>query len=135
MFSTASPLITAVSLVFFAFSFLVWRHHVLFVFVRSYESGASMFPHLFSRIINSLFMYQAFMSAYLLIKQAYTQAFVLWILGKSFPITTHRLPDCPYKTDTFFFTIRAFWVRRHTAVQHGSPSRVPKLRPHSGRVR
>ena len=43
------------------------------------------------------------MSAYLLIKQAYTQAFVLWILGKSFPITTHRLPDCPYKTDTFFF--------------------------------
>ena len=103
VFSTASPLITAVSLVFFAFSFLVWRHHVLFVFVRSYESGASMFPHLFSRIINSLFMYQAFMSAYLLIKQAYTQAFVLWILGKSFPITTHRLPDCPYKTDTFFF--------------------------------
>ena len=84
VFSTASPLITAVSLVFFAFSFLVWRHHILFVFVRAYESGATMFPHLFSRIINSLFMYQMFMSAYLLIKQAYTQAFVLWIVVPPF---------------------------------------------------
>jgi hypothetical protein len=23
--------------------------------------------------------------------------------GKCFPFTTHRLPDCPYETDTFFF--------------------------------
>jgi hypothetical protein len=43
-----------------------------------------MFPVLFSRIINSLFVYQIFMAAYLLIKQAYTQAFVLWILVPPF---------------------------------------------------
>ena len=84
VFSTASPLITAVSLLFFAINFVVWRHHLLYVFVRSYESGAMMFPVLFSRIINSLFVYQIFMAAYLLIKQAYTQAFVLWILVPPF---------------------------------------------------
>lgn len=84
VFSTASPLITAVSLLFFAINFVVWRHHLLYVFVRSYESGAIMFPVLFSRIINSLFVYQIFMAAYLLIKQAYTQAFLLWILVPPF---------------------------------------------------
>ena len=84
VFSTASPLITAVSLLFFAINFVVWRHHLLYVFVRSYESGAMMFPVLFSRIINSLFVYQIFMAAYLLIKQAYTQAFLLWILVPPF---------------------------------------------------
>jgi hypothetical protein len=84
VFSTASPLITAASLLFFAINFVVWRHHLLYVFVRSYESGAMMFPVLFSRIINSLFMYQVFMAAYLLIKQAYTQAFLLWILVPPF---------------------------------------------------
>ena len=42
-----------------------------------------MFPVLFSRIINSLFVYQIFMAAYLLIKQAH-QAFLLWILVPPF---------------------------------------------------
>jgi hypothetical protein len=89
VFSTASPLITAVSLVYFAFCFVVWRHHVLYVFVRAYESGATIFPVLFSRIVSSLLVYQVFMAAYLLIKQAYLQAFVLWIFVPPFLFQFH----------------------------------------------
>jgi len=39
---------------------------------------------LFSRIIFSLLVYQIFMSCFLLIKAAYVQAFVLWILVPPF---------------------------------------------------
>jgi hypothetical protein len=80
VFSTASPLITAAALVYFTLSLLVKRYHITYIFVRSYESGATLFPSLFSRILVSLLLYQIFMSAYLLIKEAYTQAFVLWLL-------------------------------------------------------
>ena len=79
LFCNASPLVTAIGVVYFALSFVIWRYQLLYVFVRSYESGASSFPTVASRVICSLCIYQVFMSAYLLIKMAYMPAFILWI--------------------------------------------------------
>jgi hypothetical protein len=79
LFCNASPLVTAIGVVYFALSFVIWRYQLLYVFVRSYESGASFFPTVASRVICSLCIYQVFMSAYLLIKMAYMPAFILWI--------------------------------------------------------
>ncbi len=41
--------------------------------------------------------------------------------GKYFPFTTFRLPDCPYETDTFFFTSPD--LRALRAMEH-APARV-----------
>ena len=79
VFSTASPLISAFGIVYFFFGFIIWRYHVSYIFVRAFESGAIIFPALFSRILFSLAIYQVFMACFLLIKAAYVQAFILWV--------------------------------------------------------
>lgn len=89
VFSTASPLITPLGFAYFLLAWLVWRYQLCYVFVRAYESGAMLFPALFSRIVTSLLLYQMFMSFYLLIKAAYVPAFVLWIFVPSFLFHFH----------------------------------------------
>ena len=52
-------------------------------------------------------------------------------VGKYFPISTFRLPDCPYKTDISFFTIRALssTLKRASRATLRGPARllVPPL--------
>lgn len=121
VFSTASPLITAFSVVYFVLAFVIWRYQITYVYVRSFESGATMFPTLFSRIIFSLAVYHVFMACFLLIKAAYLQAFLLWITVPPFlwqfhaycnsrfttksvylPLSIcHRMPVCQIPEETF----------------------------------
>lgn len=89
VFSTASPVITPLGFAYFLLAWLVWRYQLCYVFIRAYESGALLFPALFSRIMFSLLLYQMFMSFYLLIKAAFVPAFVLWIIVPPFLWSFH----------------------------------------------
>ena len=105
LFSSASPLVTALAVVYFLFGFIIWRYQILYVFVRSYESGALVFPALFSRIICSLCIYQVFMSAYLLIKAAYVQAFVLNLIVPPFLWQFHSYCQKRFTTKSVYLPL------------------------------
>ena len=79
----------ALGFAYFLLAWLVWRYQLCYVFIRAYESGALLFPALFSRIMISLLLYQMFMSFYLLIKAAFVPAFVLWIIVPPFLWSFH----------------------------------------------
>jgi hypothetical protein len=42
--------------------------------------------------------------------------------GKYFPITTFRLPDCPYKIDTLFFIVSVSRTHRDPRTGWARPS-------------
>jgi len=105
VFSTASPLITAFAVVYFAFGFIIWRYQIAYVYVRSFESGAVMFPALFSRIIFSLAIYQVFMSCFLLIKAAYLQAFLLWVTIPPFLWQFHSYCNTRFTTKSVYLPL------------------------------
>lgn len=51
VYSTASPLVSIVTCIYFLTSFIVWRYHLLFMYIRAYESGGQMWPVLFSKMV------------------------------------------------------------------------------------
>jgi len=78
-YSVIAPIILPFALVFFMLSWLTWRYQVLYVFVRKYESGGTMWPFFFNRMLFCLWLFQVFTSCALTAKAAYYQAFILWV--------------------------------------------------------
>lgn len=105
VFSTASPMITAFAVVYFIFAFIIWRYQIAYVYVRSFESGAVMFPALFSRILFSLAIYQVFMACFLLIKGAFVQAFFLWITVPPFLWYFHSYCNRRFTTKSVYLPL------------------------------
>lgn len=58
VYATVTPLILPFIIVFFAFAYLVFRHQIINVYDRKYESGAAFWPEVHKRIIVSLIISQ-----------------------------------------------------------------------------
>merc|ERR1712054_303853 len=70
-YSLVSPIILPLTLIFFTLMFLVWRYHMLYVYIRSYESGGTLWPFTFNRIMFILFCFVIFMVSILYWKKAW----------------------------------------------------------------
>ena len=59
-YAPSSPLILVFALAYFCASWVVWRHHLLYVYERCYESGGRMWDKFFEYMIWCLFILEFF---------------------------------------------------------------------------
>eukprot|EP00803_Ostreobium_quekettii_P009724 evm.model.scf_220.3 EVM.evm.TU.scf_220.3 scf_220:31260-46576(+) len=78
-YSVTAPMILPFATLFFMLGWLAWRYQMLYVFVRKYESGGTMWHYVFYRLLICLWLFQFFTSSMLAMKKAYWQATILWI--------------------------------------------------------
>lgn len=57
-YSTISPLILPIAVVYYSLAYLVYRHQILYVYMPKSESGGVAWPSVFNRIMFGLFIYQ-----------------------------------------------------------------------------
>ncbi|KAI8473306.1 MAG: hypothetical protein J3K34DRAFT_411580 [Monoraphidium minutum] len=76
-FSVVAPLLLPISVIWFIFAWVQWRHNLAYVYQRKYESGGLMWTYLFSRICICLVIMQLFTFCVLIVKQAYVQSFLI----------------------------------------------------------
>eukprot|EP00798_Chlamydomonas_sp_ICE-L_P013269 gene13269-19111_t len=81
--------ISGVFLIGLAFSVLwiFWRHSLLYVYIRKYESGGLMWPFIFTRIIWFMVIMVFFSCCVFIVKRAYIQAILLLFLA---PLALYR---------------------------------------------
>lgn len=70
-YSVIAPLIIPFGIVYFALGWLVLRNQALKVYVPSYESYGRMWPHIHTRILAALVLYQLTMVGYFGVKEFY----------------------------------------------------------------
>ncbi|XP_022150164.1 CSC1-like protein At4g02900 [Momordica charantia] len=58
VYSVVTPILLPFIIVFFAFSYLVYRHQIINVYNQKYESGAAFWPHVHRRVIIGLLISQ-----------------------------------------------------------------------------
>lgn len=59
-YASSSPLILIFALAYFCASWVVWRHHLLYVYERCYESGGRMWDKIFEYMMWCLFILEFF---------------------------------------------------------------------------
>nr|KAJ0184597.1 hypothetical protein LSAT_V11C900457380 [Lactuca sativa] len=77
VYSTVTPILLPFIVVFFAFSFLVFRHQIINVYDQKYESGATFWPDVHRRIIIGLILSQFLFLGLLNTKKAYNATYFL----------------------------------------------------------
>ncbi|CAN1766634.1 CSC1-like protein ERD4 [Linum perenne] len=82
-YSAIAPLIIPFGMLYFGLGWLLLRNQALKVYVPKYESYGRMWPHIHTRIVASLLLYQVLMFGYLGIKKFYYTPIVIIL-----PITT-----------------------------------------------
>ncbi|XP_068657216.1 CSC1-like protein ERD4 isoform X2 [Aristolochia californica] len=70
-YSVIAPLILPFGVAYFGLGWLILRNQALKVYVPSYESYGRMWPHMHSRILAALFLFQLTMIGYLFVKTFY----------------------------------------------------------------
>ncbi|XP_022756611.1 CSC1-like protein At1g32090 [Durio zibethinus] len=80
VYAVVTPILLPFILVFFAFAYLVYRHQIINVYNPQYESGAAFWPHVHSRIIESLLISQLLLMGLLSTKKAANSTPLLVIL-------------------------------------------------------
>ncbi|KAH0454230.1 hypothetical protein IEQ34_016154 [Dendrobium chrysotoxum] len=83
-YSVISPLIIPFGVVYFALGWLIARNQALNVYVPSYESYGRMWPHIHSRIVASLIIFQVLMFGYLGLKKFYYAPLMIPLIILSF---------------------------------------------------
>lgn len=68
-YSVIAPIIIPFGVVYFGLGWLVLRNQVLKVYVPSYESYGRMWPHMFTRILAALILYQVTMVGFIGVKK------------------------------------------------------------------
>lgn len=77
-YAVVSPLVVVVSAIYFMSSWIVWRWQVVYVYVRCYEGGGSLWRSIVACIMLCLFNFVFFTSCVFVAKSAFYQAaFVL----------------------------------------------------------
>eukprot|EP00798_Chlamydomonas_sp_ICE-L_P014457 gene14457-20469_t len=89
-FSVISPVVPCITVLLFIMMWIFWRHSLLYVYIRKYESGGLMWPFMFVRIIWFMVITVFFTACVFIVKEAYIQAFLL--LGLA-PIALYRFHD------------------------------------------
>ncbi|KAK6120123.1 hypothetical protein DH2020_046159 [Rehmannia glutinosa] len=70
VYSVVTPLILPFIIVFFAFSYVIYRHQIINVYDQKYESGASFWPDVHRRVIIGLIISQVLLMGLLSTKNA-----------------------------------------------------------------
>ncbi|KAL6647064.1 hypothetical protein ACP70R_014501 [Stipagrostis hirtigluma subsp. patula] len=83
-YSVIAPLIIPFGVAYFALGWLIAKNQVLRVYVPSYESNGRMWPHMHTRIIAALLLYQTTMLGVILLKQFYYAPILIPLLPMSF---------------------------------------------------
>ncbi|GLI62080.1 hypothetical protein VaNZ11_004639 [Volvox africanus] len=97
-FSVVSPLLLVMTVFFFVISWLFWRWSLLYVYVRKYEGGGTMWPFIFNRVMVCMAIFPVFTACVFITKHAYVQAIVLLV---TFPIILIRFHKyCYYRFET-----------------------------------
>ncbi|EFJ49655.1 hypothetical protein VOLCADRAFT_104236 [Volvox carteri f. nagariensis] len=97
-FSVVSPLLMPMAMLFFAISWLFWRWALLYVYVRKYEGGGTMWPFVFNRVLVCLAIFPAFTACVFVTKHAYAQAIVLLVTVPVILVRFHKY--CYYRFET-----------------------------------
>jgi hypothetical protein len=83
-YSVIAPLIIPFGVIYFGFGWLVARNQVLRVYIPNYESNGRMWPHMHTRIVAALIIYQITMFGFMLLKQFYYAPLLLLLVPISF---------------------------------------------------
>ncbi|PKU69353.1 CSC1-like protein ERD4 [Dendrobium catenatum] len=83
-YSVISPIIIPFGAVYFGLGWLIARNQALNVYVPSYESYGRMWPHIHSRIVASLIIFQVLMFGYLGLKKFYYAPLMIPLIILSF---------------------------------------------------
>jgi hypothetical protein len=78
-YAAASPIILPVTLLYFIISWAFWRYAVLYFFERCYESGGRLFEGIFSQLVFTLFIFEAFTAAVFFANSAWYQGSIVLI--------------------------------------------------------
>merc|ERR1712094_76084 len=70
IYAVSAPLILVSTAVYFSFAFIVFKHHLLYVYGRAYESGGVYWPILFTRMMILLISMACLTGVQMIIKQA-----------------------------------------------------------------
>lgn len=93
-YSAVTPIILPFGLLYFFFTWAVWRYQSLYVFESTYDARGRVWPYFAQRAVVCLFIQVVFTSAMLIVKAAYIQAGVmlptLSVLLYSFSRYLHR---------------------------------------------
>ncbi|KAK9864060.1 hypothetical protein WJX84_009179 [Apatococcus fuscideae] len=76
-YASSSPLILVFALAYFFASWIMWRHHLLYIYERCYESGGLMWDKIFDYMMWSLFILEFFTACVLLANAAFVQMSIL----------------------------------------------------------
>jgi len=82
-YATIVPFLLLTTSVYFSLAFVVYKHHLVYVYIPCYESGGSLFPSLYSKILTALHFSNATMVGYMIIKEGWIEVIVLLII---FPV-------------------------------------------------
>lgn len=82
-YSVIAPLIIPFGVAYFALGWLIAKNQVLRVYVPSYESNGRMWPHMHTRIIVALLVYQITMIGYIPLKLFYYSFTLLPLIAMS----------------------------------------------------
>uniref|UniRef100_N1QZT6 Putative membrane protein n=1 Tax=Aegilops tauschii TaxID=37682 RepID=N1QZT6_AEGTA len=90
-YSVITPLILPFGVAYFALGWLIAKNQVLRVYVPSYESNGRMWPHMHTRIIAALMIYQATMIGIISLKKFYYSTILapLLVISLIFAHTCH----------------------------------------------
>ncbi|XP_037409327.1 CSC1-like protein ERD4 [Triticum dicoccoides] len=90
-YSVITPLILPFGVAYFALGWLIAKNQVLRVYVPSYESNGRMWPHMHTRIIAALMIYQATMIGIISLKKFYYSTILtpLLVISLIFARTRH----------------------------------------------
>nr|CAD1819626.1 unnamed protein product [Ananas comosus var. bracteatus] len=83
-YSVIAPLIIPFGVVYFGLGWLVARNQVLRVYVPSYESNGRMWPHMHTRIIAALLVYQITMLGFIILKEFCYAPFLIPLIPITF---------------------------------------------------
>ena len=73
-YAVVSPLVVVVSAIYFMSSWIVWRWQIVYVYVRCYEGGGSLWRSIIACFMSCLYIFVFFTSCVFVAKQAFYQA-------------------------------------------------------------
>lgn len=79
-YSVIAPLIIPFGAIYFGLGWLVAKNQMLRVYIPNYESNGRMWPHMHTRIIAALIVYQITMFGFMLLKEFYYAPFLILLV-------------------------------------------------------
>lgn len=129
-YAVVSPLVVVVSAIYFMSSWIVWRWQIVYVYVRCYEGGGSLWRSIIACFMSCLYIFVFFTSCVFVAKQAFYQAAFVFV-PLFFIITIFwcapNLPQAPRSRHGGRFRSRRLVYRHHLSCQQPpGPSRVSR---------